>query len=106
MGRNGLAGLGGAFPLLLFSVLINGLSTGFFQSTRGLRQGDPLSPSLCVLGMEALSCLINKVVRGGFLTSCRIRERGGNGIQVSHLLFVDDTLVFCEDSQEQMVFLS
>ncbi|RVX21330.1 hypothetical protein CK203_002101 [Vitis vinifera] len=43
-------------------------------------------------GMEALSCLINRAVRRGFLTGCKIRERGGNGIQVSHLLFVDDTL--------------
>ncbi|KAL6345789.1 hypothetical protein AAG906_017541 [Vitis piasezkii] len=35
-----------------------------------------------------------------------IRGRGGSGIQVSHLLFADDTLVFSEDSQEQMAFLS
>ena len=56
--------------------------------------------------MEALSCLINRAVRRGFLTGCKIRGRGGNGIQVSHLLFVDDTLVFYEDSQEQMAFLS
>ncbi|RVW98500.1 hypothetical protein CK203_026862 [Vitis vinifera] len=48
----------------LFSILINGLPAGFFQSTRGLRQGDPISPYLFVLGMEALSCLINKAVRG------------------------------------------
>ncbi|RVW15967.1 mRNA-capping enzyme [Vitis vinifera] len=35
-----------------------------------------------------------------------IRGRGGSGIQVSHLPFADDTLVFCEDSREQMAFLS
>ncbi|RVW54967.1 Transposon TX1 uncharacterized 149 kDa protein [Vitis vinifera] len=89
-----------------FLVLINGSSAGFFQSTRRLRQGDPISPYLFVLGMEALSCLINKAVRGGFLSGCRLRGRGGNGIQVSHLLFADDTLVFCKDSQDQMAVLS
>ncbi|KAJ9680532.1 hypothetical protein PVL29_019761 [Vitis rotundifolia] len=89
-----------------FSVLINGSSTGFFRSTRGLRQGDPLSPYLFVLGMEALTSLINRAVRGGYLSGCRIRGRGGAGIRVSHLLFADDTLVFCEDSQEQLAFLS
>ena len=89
-----------------FSVLINGSPAGFFQSTRGLRQGDPISPYLFVLGMEALSCLINRAVRGGFLTGCRLGGRGGSGIQVSHLLFADDTLVFCEDSQYQMAIPS
>ena len=89
-----------------FSVLINGSPAGFFQSTRGLRQRDPISPYLFVLGMEALSCLINRAVRGGFLTGCRLRGKGGSGIQVSHLLFTDDMLVFCEDSQEQMAILS
>ena len=89
-----------------FSVLINGSPAGFFQGTRGLRQGDPISPYLFVLGMEALSCLINKAVRGGFLSGCKLRGRGGNGIQVSHLLFADDTLVFCKDSQDQMAVLS
>ena len=56
--------------------------------------------------MEALSYLINRAVRESFLIGCRLRGRGGSGIQVSHLLFADDTVVFCEDSQEQMAILS
>ena len=60
-----------------FSVLINGTSSGFFQSSRGLRQGDPISPYLFVVVMEALSCLIKRVVNGGFLSPCQVRGKGG-----------------------------
>ncbi|WJZ81860.1 hypothetical protein VitviT2T_001675 [Vitis vinifera] len=48
-----------------FSVLINGISSGFFQSFRGLRHGDPLSPYLFVIVMEALSCLLKRAKEGG-----------------------------------------
>ena len=76
-----------------FYVLVNGTPSGFFQSSRGLRQGDPLSPYLFVIAMEALSYLLRRAVSGGFLLAYKVRGRGGEGAHVSHLLFAHNTLV-------------
>ena len=89
-----------------FSVLINGSLSVFFQSLRGLRQGDPLSSYLFVIAMEVFSCLLRMAISGDFLSRWRVRGRGGEGILISHLLFADDTLVFCEESHDQLTHLS
>ncbi|RVW93099.1 Trafficking protein particle complex II-specific subunit 130-like [Vitis vinifera] len=48
-----------------FSILVNGIPAGFFSSSKGLHQGDPLSPYLFVLSMEVLSALTRRAVGGG-----------------------------------------
>ena len=88
-----------------FSVLVNGVPAGFFELEKGLRQGDPISPYLFVLGMEVLSALIRRVVEGGFISGCRLRGREGMEMNVSHLLFVDDTIIFYEARKEHLTHL-
>ncbi|RVW79372.1 E3 SUMO-protein ligase MMS21 [Vitis vinifera] len=89
-----------------FSILVNGVPAGFFPSTRGLRQGDPLSPYLFVMGMEILDVLIRRAVEGGYLSGCNIRGGSRTSLHISHLFFADDTIVFCEASKDQVSHLS
>ena len=74
-----------------FSVLVNGSPFGSFQILRDVRHGDPLSPYLFVLAMEALGCLLERAREGGYLPGFKVNSRGGEGLEISHMLFVDDT---------------
>ena len=83
-----------------------GRQLAFSSSTKGLRQGDPLSPYLFVMGMEVLDVLIRRAVDGGFLSGCNIRGGSRSSLNISHLFFADDTIVFCEASKEHLTHLS
>ena len=83
-----------------FSVLVNGTPCGFFPSSRGLRQGDPLSPFLFIIVMEALSRLLARARDGGFISGFDVGRI--NHISISHLLFADDTLILYGAALEQL----
>jgi hypothetical protein len=72
-----------------FAVLINGGTTSFIQSGRGLRQGCPLSPLLFILVMEGLSLLLKKGQEEGKLSGVKISRL----VKILHLFFVDDVLI-------------
>ena len=86
-----------------FSVLVNGSPIGFFGSSRGLRQGDPLSPLLFLLIIEVLSHILKKTEEGGFIQGFHVGPINSTGIRVSHLLFADDIILFCDTSREQIL---
>ncbi len=88
-----------------FSILINGSPQGFFASSRGLRQGDPLSPLLFLLIMETLSRLMDRASSGGYLSGFEVGPGEATPLVVSHLLFADDTLIFCPTDPMQLEHL-
>jgi hypothetical protein len=74
-----------------FSILLNGNPFGLFSPKRGLRQGDPLSPFLFILGAEVFSRLMFKEERDGSIKGLRIAR---NYSAIHHLLFANDLLIF------------
>jgi hypothetical protein len=85
-----------------FSVLINGSPIGYFGSSRGVRQGDPLSPFLFVLVMKAFSRMIGAITSRGLILGLVVGSSVQTRVVVSHLLFAYDTLVFCGADESQI----
>ena len=73
-----------------FSVTVNGVSDGYYKSTKGLRQGDPLSPYLFVLAMEVFSRLLSSRFNSGLITY----HPKAAETDLSHLMFADDVMIF------------
>ena len=68
-------------------------------------QGDPLSPLLFVLVMEAVGRMLDKAVHEGHLLGFHVGDSTGRSLVVSHLLFAVDTLIFCDANLDQMLIL-
>ncbi|CAA7029244.1 unnamed protein product [Microthlaspi erraticum] len=80
-----------------FQILINGAAKGRVIPTRGIRQGDPLSPYLFILCSEVLSGLCSKAQDNSQIAGIRI----ANGSpRINHLLFADDTMFFCKSNEK------
>lgn len=81
------------FPIQFFLVAARGK---VFQPSRGLRQGDPLSPYLFLLCAKGLSTLLNVAEYKGEIRGFKVAR---NGTSVYQLLFTDDSILFSQDSK-------
>jgi hypothetical protein len=83
------------------SVLVNGVPGRKFKCRRGVRQGDPLSPLLFVLGAELLQYIINDLKTRGLLNLPI--EVGDQDFPV--VQYADDTLLLLEADATQLATL-
>uniref|UniRef100_A0A803P7K6 Reverse transcriptase domain-containing protein n=1 Tax=Cannabis sativa TaxID=3483 RepID=A0A803P7K6_CANSA len=80
-----------------YAILLNGKPLKRCKPSRGLRQGDPISPFLFLLCHDVLSRLLLRAENRGDIKGISI-ARGATPI--SHLMFVDDTMIFARTSKQ------
>ncbi|KAL9691264.1 hypothetical protein QQ045_011684 [Rhodiola kirilowii] len=74
-----------------YSIAWEGDLCGHFKSSRGVRQGDPLSTSLFILAMEYFSQSLNQAVASKKIHAYKTKGCNNN---IHHLLYADDMLIF------------
>ncbi|CAM8930538.1 unnamed protein product [Rhodiola kirilowii] len=88
-----------------FSIKWDGRRYGHFKSSQGLRQGDPLSPTLFVIAMEWLTKDINHAVDESLVLGY---QTGVTWRYINSLMFADDILLFtngCKRSLENLMVI-
>jgi hypothetical protein len=83
---------------LRYTVRFNGVPLDMFRPTRGLRQGDPLSPYLFLFVADGLSRILRRDAAAGAMEGIKVCRRAP---ETTSLLFADDSLLFFRASSAQ-----
>ena len=81
-----------------YAILINGEPPGFITPTCGIKQGDLLSPYLFILCAKGLFAMLRNVESTYQLKGIMLSQ---NEVCISHLLFANDSLLFCQATVEE-----
>ncbi|KAM6571073.1 hypothetical protein CsatA_015153 [Cannabis sativa] len=81
-----------------YNVVSGGFNLGPIVPSRGIRQGDPISPYLFLIYAEGLSAMIRRFEATKCLHGCRVANRAP---VISHLLFADDSYIYCKATDRE-----
>ena len=89
----------GCLSSVSYAILVNGNAKRWVKASRGLRQGDPLSPFLFTIVVDVLSIMMLRAEKRSLLEGFKV---GMNRTRVSHLQFADDTFFFSKSFAEEL----
>ncbi|XP_075080304.1 uncharacterized protein LOC142165824 [Nicotiana tabacum] len=85
-----------------YSILINGQAHGFFKSSRGVKQGDPVSPTLFILAAEALSRGLNALHTNLYFCGFGMPKWSP---KINHLAYADDMIIFSSSDETSLMLI-
>ena len=88
------------FFTMTYSILVHGHPYGNISPTRGIGQGDFLSPYFFILCAKGLSSLLHMARREKWIIVLSI-TRGGT--RLNHLFVVDNSFLFCKTNTMEWV---
>ncbi|XP_070017599.1 uncharacterized protein [Nicotiana sylvestris] len=85
-----------------YSILINGQAHGFFKSSRRIKQGDPVSPTLFILAAEALSRGLNALHTNMYFCGFGIPKWSP---KINHLAYANDMIIFSSSDETSLLLI-
>ena len=86
-----------------YKVMVNGGKSDQFKPSRGLRQGDSLSPYLFILGQEVLSRMLDRELLSGNISGAKASVRSP---ALTHVMYADDIVLFSKATRHDASILA
>ncbi|GJZ82299.1 RNA-directed DNA polymerase, eukaryota, reverse transcriptase zinc-binding domain protein [Tanacetum coccineum] len=80
-----------------FIINVNGEKCGFLKGSRGLRQGDPISPYLFTLIMKIFTLMLERKIKQNPEFKY---HKGCKDFKITHLCFAADLVVLCHEDKK------